>query len=529
MPNNIFGFFGLRENPFKINPDPRFLFLTPALQSASDALTYAIETRKGLVLLTGEVGTGKTILVRCLLNRLSEQKMPTALIFNARLNPDNLLDLILNDFGIPCSSTLKSEKLIHLNTWLLERYRDGQIPVLVVDEAQGMPIHVLEEVRLLMNFETPRDKLLQIVLAGQPELNDTLKRHELRQLRQRITIRCKTVPLTPEQTYGYMNERLRVAGATVQIFDPQSMGFVHSCAHGIPRVINVLCEHALINACADGSKLVSPSHVEQAARDCQLEKVDSVSRILNTGSYARTSLDEIGSILSRVSAENSMPESSAPKFPPRFETQPSFISMQHPQTEAKLDCHTGPGPVRQSPVYPAPAVQGVPQPLPQWAAGTLRLLRLWPKSFAADAEITLRQLRKWLYSASLRYWLPIRRELRLRFESLQASISRFLADPRWAKWENQLSRSFESAWRNTNSHLQSWLARPFRSRPRSRQIPSSDWRTKVSNSLARANRRRVASLRRWLQEPINSRLHPLERSPDDAARRSNTQNQPPQL
>ena len=194
--STIFSFFGLRENPFKINPDPRFLYATDQTRAASDELAYAISTRKGLILLTGEVGTGKTMLIRHLLDWLTEQKMPTALIFNSHIQPEHLLDFILNDFGVPCASKLKSAKLMALNHWLLERYRADQTPVLIVDEAQGLDPSALEEIRLLLNFETPREKLLQIVLAGQPELQEKLKRHELRQLRQRITVRCTTAPLT---------------------------------------------------------------------------------------------------------------------------------------------------------------------------------------------------------------------------------------------------------------------------------------------------------------------------------------------
>src|ERR1700730_18722307 len=191
MPQTIFNFFGLRENPFKINPDPRFLFVTDQARTTGDELAYAIRTRKGLILLTGEVGTGKTMLIRRLLDWLAEQKMPTALIFNSHIKPEQLLDFILNDFGVPCASTLKSEKLIDLNGWVLERDRAGQTPVLIVDEAQGLEPNALEEIRLLLNFETPREKLLQIVLAGQPELEIKLKRPNLRLVCRAVTSRCK--------------------------------------------------------------------------------------------------------------------------------------------------------------------------------------------------------------------------------------------------------------------------------------------------------------------------------------------------
>ena len=170
MPDTIFSFFGLREDPFKINPDPRFIFLTERAEATLNELVYGISTRKGLILLAGEVGTGKTMLLRRLLDWLGEQKMPTALIFNSHINSDHLLDFILNDFGIACESNIKSDKLLNLNRWLLERYRAGQTPVLIVDEAQGLSPQALEEIRLLLNFETPRHKLLQVVLAGQPEL-----------------------------------------------------------------------------------------------------------------------------------------------------------------------------------------------------------------------------------------------------------------------------------------------------------------------------------------------------------------------
>src|SRR5437867_1928171 len=166
MSNTVFDFFGLRENPFKINPDPRFMFLTRDAQAAAEDLVYGIQTRKGLILLTGEVGTGKTMLVHRLIDWLAGLKMPTALIFNARLGANDLLDLIFNDFGISCDSSAKSDKLICLHNWLLDRYRAGLTPVLVVDEAQGLSADVLEEIRLLLNFEAPSDHLLQIVLSG---------------------------------------------------------------------------------------------------------------------------------------------------------------------------------------------------------------------------------------------------------------------------------------------------------------------------------------------------------------------------
>jgi type II secretory pathway predicted ATPase ExeA len=307
MASSVFGFFGLRENPFSINPNPRFLYPTPLTQAASQQLVDGIRNRKGLILLTGEVGTGKTLLLRRLLDWLAEQKMPKALIFNSHVNPDHLLDFTLSDFGVPWESSLKSDKLISLNRWLLDRHRLGQTPVLIVDEAQGLPLQALEEIRLLLNLETPREKLLQVILAGQPELEEKLKRHELQQLRQRITVRCRTAPFTLQETQACIEQRLRTAGAKESIFQPEAAAFVHAYSQGIPRVVNLLCEHSLINACAGGSRVVAPQFVERAAQDCQLEQVDAVSRVLNSSYPAGASLGEIGSIFGGMSLSDFAP------------------------------------------------------------------------------------------------------------------------------------------------------------------------------------------------------------------------------
>src|SRR5258708_11791220 len=301
LSSSLFGFFGLHDNPFSISPNPRFLYPTRLTHAASQQLVDAIRNRKGLILLTGEVGTGKTLLLHCALDWLAEQNMPTALISNSHLKPDHLLDFILSDFGVPCESSLKSEKLISLNRWLLDRYRFGQTPVLIVDEAQGLPLHTLEEIRLLLNLETPREKLLQVILSGQPELEEKLKSDELRQFRQRITVRCRTATLTGQETQAYIQEHLRTAGAKQPIFQPEAATFVHAYSRGIPRVVNLLCEYSLVNALADGSRVVSPKFVERAAHDCQLDQVDSISRLLNSSYPAGAALGDISSMFSGMS------------------------------------------------------------------------------------------------------------------------------------------------------------------------------------------------------------------------------------
>ena len=239
-------YFGLKENPFNVNPDPRYLYLTKQIEEALTGLMYGIQTRKGFITLTGEVGTGKTTLVNSLLDWLRQRRTRTAFLFNSRMNTSHLFDFILAEFDIPCESRTKSQQLMKLNQWLLERYRAGETAVLIVDEAQNLTYPVLEEIRLLTNLETSTEKLLQIVLSGQPELEDKLKLPQLRQLKQRITLRCKTAPLTKEQTHAYITERLRIAGTTGdQIFSPESMDAVHLYSMGIPRIVNLLCEHSL--------------------------------------------------------------------------------------------------------------------------------------------------------------------------------------------------------------------------------------------------------------------------------------------
>src|SRR5579864_8119657 len=255
-------FFKLRESPFNVNPDPRYLFMTRQIQEALAGLTYGIQNRKGFILLTGEVGTGKTTLVNRLLDWLRGQRVATAYIFNSQLQVNHLFDFIMADFEIPYESREKSQVLLRLNQWLLERYRAGETAVLIVDEAQNLSLQVLEEIRLMTNLETSTEKLLQIVLTGQPELEEKLKLPQLRQLRQRITLRCKTSPLSSEQTHEYITKRLRIAGSNGQpIFSAKAMDIVQKYAHGIPRVINLLCEHALVNAYVEEQRPIQPEMV----------------------------------------------------------------------------------------------------------------------------------------------------------------------------------------------------------------------------------------------------------------------------
>jgi len=271
-------FFALRENPFNVNPDPRFLYQTPETKETLATLAYGILQRRGFMLLTGEVGTGKTTLLNQLLNWLRRQRVATSFVFNTRLNETEFLDFMMADFGIPSGSQLKSQVLLRLNQWLLERYQNRETAVVIVDEAQNLSTEVLEEIRLLTNLETSSQKLLQIVLSGQPELELKLRLPEVRQLRQRITLRSMTLPLTPEQTIGYVLRRLTTAGANGQpIFTPEAMDAIFRFSHGIPRVINLICEHALITAFAEETNPVPAGIIEGVSREFELEELHPAS------------------------------------------------------------------------------------------------------------------------------------------------------------------------------------------------------------------------------------------------------------
>jgi general secretion pathway protein A len=271
-------FYGLKESPFNVNPDPRFLFLTKQIEEALTGLMYGIQTRKGFITLTGEVGTGKTTLINRLLDWLRNRRARTAFLFNSRMNSNQLFDFILAEFDIPCDSKSKSQQLMKLNHWLLDRYRTGETVVLIIDEAQNLTYPVLEEIRLLTNLETSTEKLLQIVLSGQPELEEKLKLPQLRQLRQRIMLRCKTSALSKEETQEYITERLKIAGASGDpIFSAPAVDAIHVYSLGIPRVVNLLCEHSLVNGFADQQRPIQSKIVEEVAQEFQLDEVEPIA------------------------------------------------------------------------------------------------------------------------------------------------------------------------------------------------------------------------------------------------------------
>ena len=257
-------FYMLDEKPFNTTPDPKFLFLTPAHREALAQLVYGVQENKGFIVLTGEVGTGKTTLLHTLRRRL-DGNTPVAFVTNSLLPFDGVLEYMLEDFGIHAGGASSAQRLVALNQFLIERRRAGQTAILILDEAQNLAPETLEQVRLLSNFETPTDKLLQILLVGQPELKLKLQLPELRQLRQRIGLHATIRPLTPDEVRDYVQSRLRVAGAPdLRLFTDPAARRIAEYSGGVPRLVNIVCDHCLLIGYADQRRRIERDIVEQA-------------------------------------------------------------------------------------------------------------------------------------------------------------------------------------------------------------------------------------------------------------------------
>jgi len=267
-------FYKLTRNPFELSPDPYFFCPTPRHNEALALLNYGVLRRKGFVVVTGEVGTGKTLLVRCLLDSLTHHNVAFGYIYNPILSVQSFLEQVLKDLGLSPAARSKSEALSRLNDYLLARSRDDLTTALVVDEAQLLSWELLEEIRLLTNLETTQHKLLQIVLAGQPELDRKVDSHQLRQLKQRVGLRCSLLPLDLQQVESYVHRRLELAGADEDgnaIFSRQAIEAIYGVSKGIPRLVNTLCENCLMLAFGLQLPQITPSVVEEVAADFRLE------------------------------------------------------------------------------------------------------------------------------------------------------------------------------------------------------------------------------------------------------------------
>lgn len=258
-------FYGLKEKPFTITPNPRFLYLSKNHKEVFAHLLYGIQEHSGFIAVTGEVGTGKTTVLRTLLGQLDDEAYRLAFIFNPCLSALDLLRSINREFAIDAEGASNSDLIHALNEFLLAQKNEGRTVVLVIDEAQNLEPSVLEQIRLLSNLETDTDKLIQIVLVGQPELNQLLERNELRQLNQRITVRYHLDKMDFEDTCDYIGHRLRIAGGTHQtVFNPSAMKKIYRYADGFPRLINILCSRALLVGYAEGCREVSPRMIATA-------------------------------------------------------------------------------------------------------------------------------------------------------------------------------------------------------------------------------------------------------------------------
>jgi general secretion pathway protein A len=266
-------FYDLKRNPFDITPDPSFLFPTRRHNEALAALYYGVRRHKGFVVLTGEVGTGKTVLLHSVLQLFKQSRdVAYAYIFNGRLSPLEFLQYFVNDLGLPATAKNKGELLVQIARYVIGRSQRNLTTALIVDEAHHLSAEILEEIRLLTNLETPQRKLLQILLVGQPELDEKLDSVSLRQLKQRIALRSHLVPLTSDETQGYIARRLQLAGnqQPSALFPPETVAAVYQHSRGLPRLINTICENALITAYARQAHTISPDIIDDVACDFRL-------------------------------------------------------------------------------------------------------------------------------------------------------------------------------------------------------------------------------------------------------------------
>ena len=296
-------FFGFDDKPFNVTPDPRFLYLSPSHQEAMASMLYGIRERRGFVSIIGEVGTGKTTLLHTLFNEL-DNEVRTVFIFNTKINFNQLLQNILIELELTPVSNNKSELLNQLNEFLIEKLSLGENVALIIDEAQNLPSTVLEELRMLSNLETEREKLLQIILVGQPELDFKLRSPNLRQLKQRIGINCYITPLNHNQTMDYITHRLNIVGADNNVFTPDALKSICYFSRGIPRVINIICDNALLTAFGKGERIVDHNIANDVISDLDGNKatpmLEKKSDVISTNTV-KQSLSKPLFVLSSIS------------------------------------------------------------------------------------------------------------------------------------------------------------------------------------------------------------------------------------
>jgi general secretion pathway protein A len=535
----FFSFYGLRANPFAVSPEPRCLFMTPNLQEVWEALEYGVRSHEGIILLTGEAGTGKTSLIRRLLEWLHERRTPTAYIFNSHLEPKHLYDLMLADFGVRPDPRWQGNALMCLGQWLPERCREGKVPVLIVDEAQGLPLHVLEEIRMLLNLETPQERLLQIVLVGQPELEGKLNRPETRQLKQRIALRCKTAALTPKETRDYIRARLEIAGAAGRpIFSLEAVEAVHAYSRGIPRVMNLLCEHALINAYASNLRLVPARVVDEVAREFHFDEEKYVPRVRSRipDAFALPHQDVVISESSppAVPATTPLPVAStaetvtAPSFLAPVEPLPAIMAHHQPKVvvpqQAPANVFRSSDDSTATTHYPLTARQTIEQGATRSTRSRTRSVSLksrvlatarnnWPRTFLSTTlKSKAIERRHDLQEALHDIWSDVFDKRRLSRFKAAVSSRRESGTRRLSAAFSKAELSLRDLWRDaapvrhrTKGYLLHWLRQPlppqYASTEQSIVVPSNEPGMNVI-------------VLRWLRQPFGSSqpLHPNRRA-----------------
>ncbi len=281
-------FFGFSQNPFNMSPDPSFLFRSPQHEEALANLIYGVQSRKGFIVLTGEVGTGKTTMLECLRDFLNSQQIAFASLFNSRLTVEQFFEMLAYDLDLRCNRLSKTEVLLSLNNLLLERAAAGRTTVLIVDEAHNLEWDVLEEIRLLGNLENRRGKMLQIVLAGQQELDRKMEAPEFRQLKQRIALRCSLRGFNLQEGIAYVNSRMARAGLKDQtVFTLELLEEIHFRSQGIPRLINAICDNLLLTAFAMETQTTTLTMLDEVTADMRLDYPERPFR--EAASYAEPS------------------------------------------------------------------------------------------------------------------------------------------------------------------------------------------------------------------------------------------------
>jgi len=328
-------FFGLQKLPFNLTPDPAFLFLPQKHREALAGLTYAVLERKGFVVLTGDAGTGKTTLINSVLNRLPADRVESSIMLNPTLTASEFLESVLLDFDIPDVPASKAQRLWKLQDFLARTHQQNRLAVLVIDEAHKLSLEILEEIRLLGNFESAADKYLQILLLGQTELDDLLNRQDLRQFKQRIALRLYIDRLTPAEVQQYICFRWAKGGAReAPPFTVDATAGIIQWSQGIPRLINSICDTALLMAFGDESPLVGLNYVRAAATNLVL--ADSPDSVVPLPHPVSAPIDSHPSSLKLVSPDTSEHDSSFNHLPDSASQLPSLADYENPKADSSL-------------------------------------------------------------------------------------------------------------------------------------------------------------------------------------------------